>query len=98
MEYNVKLSDAITDALSVLDRAQEILMNGKREAEEVCISASSTFLFRSLESNIFGVVRAQTVDKASQILREELGEVVELLRADDALVLWSSPAAKRPTP
>ena len=90
MEYNVKLSDAITDALSVLDRAQEILMNGKQEAEEACISASSTFLFRSLESNIFGVVRARTTEEAERILCAELGESVELLRANDDLVLWSS--------
>ena len=84
------LSDAITDALSALDRAQKILMNGKQEAEEACISASSTFLFRSLESNIFGVVRARTAEEAKRILCAELGEAVELLRADEDLVFWAA--------
>lgn len=85
MDYNAKLLHAITDASTILDCAREILVNGRPEA-----TPSSEFLFRSVESNIFGVVRARTVDEASQILSEQLGESVELLRVDDDLVFWSS--------
>jgi hypothetical protein len=90
MEYRGEVFKAISDAQTALDRAQKILMNGKQEAEEACISASSTFLFRSLESNIFGVVRARTAEEAERILCAELGESVELLRADEDLVFWAA--------
>ena len=51
MEYNVKLFNAITDAVNLLNKAQQ-------EAEEAYLSAPELFLFRSLESSIFGVIRA----------------------------------------
>jgi hypothetical protein len=43
-----------------------------------------------LESNIFGVVRARTAEEAERILCAELGESVELLRADEDLVFWAA--------
>ena len=92
MEYNVKLFNAITDAVNLLNKAQQ-------EAEEVYLSAPQLFLFRSLESSIFGVIRAGSREEAVQILANELGESVELLLATETPTMWvvKDPALPRQT-
>ena len=81
MEYNVKLFNAISDAVELLERAQ-------REAEEAYLSAPQLFLFHSLESSIFGVIRAGSREEAVQILAHELGESVELLLVTENPTMW----------
>lgn len=81
MEYNVKLFNAITDAVNLLNKAQQ-------EAEEVYLSAPQLFLFRSLESSIFGVIRAGSREEAVQTLANELGESVELLLVTENHTMW----------
>ena len=81
MEYNVKLFNAISDAVELLEKAQQ-------EAEEAYLSAPQLFLFRSLESSIFGIIRACTHEEAVQILAHELGESVELLLVTENPTMW----------
>ena len=81
MEYNAKLFNAITDAVTLLTKAQQ-------EAEETYISAPQLFLFCSLESSIFGVIRAGSREEAVQILAHELGESVELLLVTENPTMW----------
>lgn len=81
MEYNVKLFNAITDAVDLLNKAQQ-------EAEESYLSAPELFLFRSLESSIFGVIRTGNREEAVQILAHELGESVELLLVTENPTMW----------
>lgn len=41
MEYNVALFNAITDALTVLEQARDILIAAQQNAEEIYIETSS---------------------------------------------------------
>ena len=81
LEYNVKLFNAISDAVELLEKAQQ-------EAEEAYLSAPQLFLFRSLESSIFGVISAGTHEEAVQLLSHELGESVELLLVTENPTMW----------
>ena len=81
MEYNAKLFNAITDAVTLLTKAQQ-------EAEEAYLSAPQLFLFRSLESSIFGVIRASTHEEAAQILAHALGESVALVLVTETPTMW----------
>lgn len=77
MEYNYTLFNAVTDAIKVLQAAQQA-------AEEVAITAPQVFFWKALGENRCGFVQAEDPDAAISILFDELGEVaVELRRLED---------------